>query len=255
MMNYRHDRKWRIFIFGAVLVLTGFLFRESLSALAGRMAHEAGETLSAFLPGSDFLFEDREALILDNEFLRKELESKKDIVERLAVLTRELEEKETALNSFLRGERVVTTKILSFPRLSLYHSIVIGAGEDAGISPGDVVYGASRSAVGIIREVYSDSSTAELFSSPNLETESYFLDSKKLFRVQGLSVGGFFVKIPHDAEVRAGEIVVLSEDRRGILGTVVEIKENPQDPFKTVFIRSLVDPRTLDTIFIVAKHS
>ncbi len=262
MMNYRHDnkkRKWW-WLFGAAIAVIFLFWATPVFKAVSSGSHWIGGGVSSIFSSISYgvssvpkFFIGKQAVIDDNLRLREELASKEDSSASLELFQGRLEDLENSLSYFHGSEHPIMARIISSPRLSLYHSFVIDAGGTAGITAGDIVYAGTRSAVGVVKEVSSETSTVELLSSPYAETEAYFTESKFIEKITGLGPNGFFVKIPHDTPVVTGETVVLSTDSEGIVGKVVDLTESPQDPFKTIFIGGLIDPVAVRQVFIL-KH-
>lgn len=194
-------------------------------------------------------FREKEAIVFENKTLHADvLRMQAQVLDR-NLLNEKVNNLEEALGRAQDDDRVVAY-VLAGPRLSPYDTLVVDAGEDAGVALGNMVVYAGSGAIGEVVEVSIASSKVRLYSSPG-EEYSVIVGSRHLpvFAV-GRGMGNFEAKVPQDSQVALGDNVVSAKGNL-IFGTVSLIEETPAEPVKRIFFRvpfNITEIRSVEVI-------
>lgn len=145
----------------------------------------------------------------------------------------------------------------------------------------------------ISNDIYEDTAKATFYSSPNIKTSVFFkhvsdetfikatstdMDTasttatstppkKKITRkvpavevklttdIIGMGGGNLSAQIPKDITLTSGDLVVLKESPTTIVGIVEKIYFDPRNPYQSVFIRTPVNPFTLEGVIVKTTTS
>jgi len=127
--------------------------------------------------------------------------------------------------------------VLSKPPQSFYDTLVLDVGEDEGILVGQHVVVSDTVLLGVITEVFDDSSRGQLFSSVDRETLALIDRTGVPVTLIGKGAGNFEIRVPQDFDIIKGDIITLPGMGPRIVSTVFEIESNPTDSFKRVLLR------------------
>lgn len=143
----------------------------------------------------------------------------------------------------------LVAEVVTRPPHSVYDTIVIGKGSSSGVTQGDLVFAGERTLLGIVSEVYGNTSLVQLLSSPGVLSSSHMSDSDITLTLTGKGGGGFYVEVPRDLEL--GEHGLFLSDIDGsVIAEVVDIKMGPQDPIKKVIARAPAYLEYIQYVFI-----
>lgn len=140
-------------------------------------------------------------------------------------------------------------------------TIYVNKGSFDGVKKGNNII-IDNIVVGVVKETSSSKSLVELITSSNLSTTVYDLSSSQ--KTEGLAVGQLGTsiiveRILPSEQINIGDIIVTS-GKDGIflpglyLGKVSEVIEDPSQPLKKAYIKTLVDYSKLDKVFIVIEE-
>lgn len=147
-----------------------------------------------------------------------------------------------------RGERdeYVAAAILSRPGRTLYDTFIIDVGRKDGITTDALVFAADSVALGVVTQVYADSSVVTLYSMPGRESEVVLnTEDPVVAYATGRGGGDFEIHIPRGVSVSEGDVVSLPGLEGSVLGIVGEVSALPADSFQTILVANPVNLRTL----------
>ncbi len=269
-MKYRPDRinknKYILGVFGVTIVMFFYIFWPSIGLLLeGSISKTATKIwfVTDVVSGQIFEFATflKSKKLLDdrNKKLELDMENLNDRLLFLDVLQEENEELRTLFkteisstteNSKFRPQNAVLATVLAGPNLSIYDSLIIDVGSDNGIEKGSLVLSQSDIVIGVIDQVYRNSSKVRLLSYYNYQTYAYLAKTKINVSLIGLGGGNFRIDIPRDVSVIVDDIALLPSKRSQVVSTVKYIEETPTDRFKKVFLLSPVNMKTLRWVMV-----
>jgi cell shape-determining protein MreC len=134
----------------------------------------------------------------------------------------------------------------------LYSTILLSKGFKDGVQDGSIVYVRGREAVCVIEELHSSTSLCKLFSAAGNQIEGVALSTKENIPLTGDGGGNYLALLPKGADFSIGETVMYKSDQTMKLGTIADIKNDPQDIFVRVYVRGAYNPLT-SSIFYTDK--
>ncbi|MCC2630780.1 MAG: Rod shape-determining protein MreC [Candidatus Paceibacter sp.] len=149
-----------------------------------------------------------------------------------------------------KDKNSVIAKIISKPGFSPYDTMIIDVGKNENINSGDLVLAGKDSILGVVSEIYNDTSTVTLYSTPEKETVVLIGTSSIQAVAKGKGAGNFEVKLPKNTEVRTGDSVIVASSSSKILGKVQVIKDSPTDSFEWALFKNLSDVAALRFVII-----
>ncbi len=186
------------------------------------------------------LFIFKKELENENKRLREDLE-----IAGAKLLDRNLLYEENVELKELLGRNVtgvsIFAAVLTKPNRTLYDTIIIDIGENAGIRKDDKVLYGDNIIVGKIVEVFGRSAKVLLLSSPDEEIDVVVGDGNISTVAYGRGSGNFELKLPRDAKILIGDVVSVPGISTRILGAVEHIESKPSDPFKTIIIKGPIN--------------
>jgi len=195
-------------------------------------------------------FESKQKLKKENDVLKSEL-----IALELASISSKLLAEENRLLKEMMGrfseKEFTLAAVISKPNHSPYDTLILDVGEKNGIEENSLVMSVDTFAIGTISEVYGKSSKVTLFSNPGnimqvlVGTEAIPAEAK------GKGGGNFEITLPRDLIVREDDVVAIPEMDINILGTVGDIKKDPNDSFQAILFRTPVNISELKWVQVV----
>ncbi len=187
----------------------------------------------------------------ENKLLREDLEiAGAKLLDRNLLYEENLELKES-LGRNIAGMSVFAT-VLTKPNRTLYDTIVIDVGKNAGVEKGDRVLYGDNVVIGKVVEVFSRSAKVLLLSSPKEEIDVVVGSGNVSTVAYGRGGGNFELKLPRDANVLIGDVISVPGIFTRILGAVEYIESKPSDPFKTVIFKGPINIFKLKWVEVVA---
>lgn len=212
----------------------------TLSSLAWGAASGASRTLE----GTGY-FASRRALVEENSALKDRIA----FYEERDARYRSLEIENAALRdiaAFAQSDEGTTVRVLSSFTTSPYGTFVLGAGERAGLSRGDIVLTPGGFALGRISDLDSHTAVVDSLFSPGNTIEVIVRDFA--FSVDGRGGGNARAEIPRGADVAVGDAAHVPEYGGRVAGIIGAIESASSSATQTLFIRL---PQGLDTLRFV----
>ena len=204
---------------------------------------------------SSQLIRSKRSLVFENDNLRKQIRETEFKLLEFEFLNQENEElKELLGRKTFEKDNAVLGAVLSRPNVSLYDTFIIDIGEDSGVQVEDHVFVSGNIFIGEITEVYKNTSTVKLFSSPGQVTPvSIGLQSISVNAV-GRGGGNFIVELPRGTEVEKGDIVTMPGIDVKLFAVVEEIESHPSDPFITILFKNPVNMNDIKWVQVVKSR-
>lgn len=264
-MHFLLDKKSKkriYFIFGAIgfVLILLFVFGKSifpfLSSSTRNVANSSisvANELKDNVVLSSLLLRSKKGLAKELINLQKENTNFVGINEKLGALQKENEELKEIFSRSISKDLILSA-VVAKPNRSLYDTLLLDVGTRDGISIGDKVYVNGNILVGSMDSVNEKTSIASLFSTPGREFDALFVDSDVTVPITGHGNSSFRVDFPRDFPLEIGSLVVFPDMRTTVIGTVREIKGDPRDPTKTVFIESPVNIQKIRWVQILPSN-
>src|SRR3989344_8546904 len=183
---------------------------------------------------SDFLIL-KNALIKENATLKEEINLFKLKTTDYDILVEENLDLKKRMG--IAGNRRIISTILAKPPQSPYDSLVIDAGGNKGISPGDKVYLSEYLIIGEIDSVTEHTSLVKLFSSGGNKRNFVLNRTGVSFSLVGSGGFNFSLEVPKDTDILEGDDFSYPGEPSTIVGKVFSIETSAKNAFKTVYIR------------------
>jgi rod shape-determining protein MreC len=183
----------------------------------------------------------KRSLVIENRDLREQLLSLQASNLEKSLLQQENTELQKMLGRTEDKHKVVVGRIISKPGFSPYDTMIIDAGSEDKVVVGDRVVAQNSTIIGEITSVNSHSSRAILYSAPSQKIQVLIGDQALETTAEGKGAGNFEVKLPRNANVKEGDVVVLAAHPTFIFGSVTSINVSDTDSFEQVLFRSAID--------------
>ena len=207
----------------------------------------------------------------ENELLRRENQKLLKEITSLESLKKENETLRQALNIGLEKDFVlILTKFIG--KGINQDLILVDKGSEDGISKGMVAVTQEKVLCGKVKEVYKNFSTISLISNKEMSFDAKIFASH--LSQQTLGEGGgaeteidgvikgkgnfgvSFELIPHEQEVREGDVVITSASGgifpEGLLvGKIEKVKRSDVEPFQSADVSPFCDIKEIDYLFII----
>lgn len=189
----------------------------------------------------------KSTLLEENRALKLQLEKYSILSSENVVLTEENSALRNILNSDIKEKNRTLVRI--YDASSLYGTALVDAGKDKNISTGRYILGERGGLVGIVQEVYGDSSRVIFLDSDETERRFEVQGTSIAINAKGDSRGSLRSKIPRDLEIQNGQIVTLGNSI--LVGVVVDVSVDERNPYKTVLIRLFDNVQTSKYFYII----
>lgn len=239
---------------GALLYVAGkplLSFVSRVGVGTGSLVSRATERTGSFFGIVGTYFSSRNRLEEEVQALSDELSVARLAVIREEALKKENDELRALLSREPKGKRGILAEVILRPPSSPYDTLVLGVGENAGISVGDSV-NAEGFIVGEITRADTTSSVLTLWSQSG-KSFDVSVEDKFSGRAEGYGSGSFYIRAPRDTMITEGDIVTAPEVNNLILGTVSALSRDEKNPFADVYVQSPLSLRTIKFVEIIKK--
>lgn len=264
-MNYRPDKKWntkKVLLLGALTVFLAYIILFTrVFDVSSRVVQfiavpiwGAQEYVVNTWDNVRTLFLTKKSLLAENKRLIESIEiAGAKLLDRNLLFEENIELKEI-LGKDMSPQAVFAT-VLTTPNRSLYDTLIVDIGENAGVEEGDRVLYGGTIIIGKIVEVFKRSSKVLLMSSPG-ESLDVIVGKDNISTVAyGRGGGGFEFQLPRDAEIEIGDTIAVPGITIRVLGVVEYIKTKPSDPFKTVLFNGPVNIFKLKWVEVITDSN
>jgi len=252
-MSYLLDKKikrkkYLHILFGVVFLFILFYFHTPifnfLSLIATNILKPVltvGNNINSNISDKEAFIYSKKSLLLENQKLKTEL------LDSLAKIAnyKTLEDENIKLKEILNRKQTDTVFILATilgkSNQSIYNTLIIDVGSDAGIRQGDLVFAFGNIPIGKVAEVFSESSKIVLFSSPKEKTTVVISGSDVFIDIIGRGGGNFEMTMPRDFKINIGAEVILPGIHPYLVAKVATIISDPRDSFSKALLVSPVN--------------
>lgn len=225
-------------------VLVPDLFMRVMGPVLG-----AGSGLSARATGFFNSFGDARALAERNAELMRQnaaltLENR-TLSERLADLA--------TLYGTTAGVEVrgVVAGVLARPPTTLYDTLILSAGTDAGVYPLMGVVGEGGVPLGTVSDASARFARARLFSAPGVATDAWVGSARIPITLEGAGAGAFRASVSQGTGIALGDTVYLPGPGAVPMGRVARIRGAASDPVVRLSITPLINPFSVTWVTVV----
>ena len=262
-MSYLLDKKIKkkklVYVLLSVFILfILFYFRSSVfnglafvSHVIFRPVLVVGNSLGEKLGNLSSYFSSKNSLYKENKNLKFQLDennakmSNYDSILAENISLKEILGRLPAVAGKDEKAKMILSAILSKPNQSPYDTLIIDAGVKQGLQTGNMVFGMGNVPIGVIAEIYPNSSKVVLFSSSGEKTQAVVSGGDIFIDVVGRGGGNFEIILPRDFTPIKGDEVVLPGITPYVLGVVETIISDPRDPFIKALLTSPVNIQEL----------
>jgi len=146
----------------------------------------------------------------------------------------------------------IVAGVIARPPMAPYDSLIIGAGQDAGVAFGMLVSADGGVPIGTVETVTRGHAQVALFSTAGRVTDGWIGEERLPISIQGLGAGAFTADIPRDADVGEGALVYVPGPGARPIGRVIRVDADPSSPSATVRIEPLANIFSLPLVLIEA---
>ncbi|MFA6278738.1 MAG: rod shape-determining protein MreC [Candidatus Paceibacterota bacterium] len=187
------------------------------------------------LEGHSFIsgFENAAKLTAQNERLANEntaLANENQALAQKIIDIEDLFTSTTAKSGILAG-------VVARPPESPYDTLVLAAGENAGITLGMEAFGDGGVPLGIVSSVLADFSRVTLFSAPGVTTAGWVGNDGLAITISGAGAGVMNATVSRSAAIAVGDTVFAPGPGMLPIGKVIRIDSNPTAPGVTLRIQ------------------
>lgn len=240
----------------AVLLLLAPRFSSSTGSVVARPLWVMRSFIGSVFGNAEAFVRTRHSLLEENKRLKAELDSARANTMFYDAVA--LEHKKI-LEAFGRTETLVPedrpnrmlATVLAKPPQSPYDTIVLDLGQKDGVVSGDTVYSFGNIIVGRITSVNTRTSSAALFSSAGTETPAVVERSDLAIVLTGRGGGSFEARVPQDADIVLGDVIVVPHITPAIIGRVVNVEATPSSSFKQISVQSPVNVNHIRWVEII----
>lgn len=243
-----------VIVVGALLYVAGkplLSFVSRVSVGTGSVVSRAAEHTGSFFSLVGTYFSSRNTLEEEVQTLSDELSVARLAVIREEALKKENDELRALLSREPKDMRGILAEVILRPPSSPYDTLILNAGEDAGISVGDTV-NAEGFIIGEITRTDTAFSVLTLWSQSGKPFD-VSIEGKFSGRAEGYGSGSFYIRAPRDTAIAEGDIVIAPEVGNLILGTVSAISRDEKNPFADIYVQSPLSLRTIKFVEIIKK--
>jgi len=138
--------------------------------------------------------------------------------------------------------------VLARPPVAPYDVLILGAGSNAGVQQGLIVYGPGGTPIGIISDATPSSSRASLFSEAGRETQGWAGEERVPVTLVGKGSGTFSLTVAKDAGITVDSLVYLPGPGAIPVGIVKRIDTDPSTPDAHVHVFPYANPFSLSYV-------
>jgi rod shape-determining protein MreC len=201
------------------------------------------------------LLRSKRSLIFENEGLKTQVKESESKLFELDFLRQENESLKMLLGRQTQDTKnTILGAVLARPDVSPYDTFVIDIGGDVGIEKDSEVYVVGDILIGKVSEVYKNTSTVTLFSSPGQTTPVFIGLENVSANAQGRGGGNFIVELPRGVEIKKGDIVTIPDINTKLFAVVEEVEADPSDPFITILFKNPVNMNDIKWVQVVKSR-
>ena len=221
----------------------------ALIALAAPL-WRVGSSVSGATGGLFAVFHDRATLEHERTAALAQVESLSEQNAALAAKTADLSR---LLGSRTESTDTILAGVLARPPTSVYDTLVVDQGSDAGVLAGAVVYGPGGVPAGTVASVTRASARVTLYSAPARQTDAWVGAARIPLTLIGQGAGTFYAEAPREASTTVGDAVYVSGPGAVPIGIVARVDSDPSSPKSVIRVKPAIDPFSITWVTIGAS--
>jgi len=190
----------------------------------------------------------KDALMAENAALKDKLAADDELIVSLRALVSSRDELISKFGRIPAGS--IPAGVLVHPPETPYDILIVDAGENVGVRQGSAVFTPEGMMIGLVSDVFSRTARVKLYSSAGERTDAVLERGQAAVTLVGRGGGAMSFTLPRDAAVVAGDRVLSPRLEAPLIGVVVDVEASPTDSFKTVLVRSPINPSDVGSILI-----
>lgn len=246
-----------ILAIAVIIFIVRFFFPNTLTSTGQFISSPFWKAKNSSVEGvvnSTQLLRSKRSLIFENDNLKNEIKETEFKLLGFESLKQENESlKELLGRGVLNIEDTVLGAVLARPNISPYDTFIIDIGSGHKILKDDDVFVYGNVYIGKVDEVFKNTSTVKLFSSPGEITQVSIGLQNISANAKGRGGGNFIVELPRGTEVEKGDIVTIPGIDIKLFAVVEEIESRPSDPFITILFKNPVNINDIKWVQVVKK--
>ena len=174
------------------------------------------------------------------------LQAENNLLKGIEVSTKDSETKEAI-------KKYIVLYPLAQDITRIYSTLLLSKGFKDSVKENAIVYVRGRQPVCVIEELHPTTSLCKLLSAHGNTVEGVTTETKEALTLLGDGGGNFLALLPKESNFIVGESVMYKADQTMKLGTIVDIKKDPQDVFVRIYVRGAYNPVN-SSLFYVDKE-
>lgn len=192
---------------------------------------------------------EKDMLITENTALKERLASSEELIIALRGIASQRDE---LLATFgRRPPESIPASVLVHPPETPYDVLVIDAGKDLGVGVGSAVTTPEGNGLGLVSAAFAKTAEVRLSSTSGERTDAVLERGGIPVTLVGRGGGNFSFTVPRDTAVELGDRILTPNLDARLLGVVGDIEVTPTDSFKTVLVRSPVNPSEIRFVTVL----
>ncbi len=231
-----------ILIIFLVVAFSGFLpFSKRIFNYIGNPIWKIKNASLGNVSDLNYLTKTKSSLLKENQDLLEENYDLKISMIDYQIIKDENNNLKNLLGVIFYPSDFVLSSILVKPSYSPYDTLIIDVGQDEGILVENKVYANGVIPVGVVREVYGQTSLVELYSNPGKVTPGIIEGLNISIDLVGRGGGNFEMAVPFELIITNGTKITLPGIESEIIAIVKEEISEPTDPIKKVILHAPVN--------------
>lgn len=235
----------------AIAILIVFLLRGVIGYTTSGLGTSIQVVRSYFAQSGAVLpsyIRDRNELLRTIESLREELAARSGDMATIQRLSHENEELRRQFAE-VKEERI-RAGVIARPPSVPYDMLVLDRGSMHGILEGALVYHEGNHGIGIVSQVYPESSLVTLFSTPGSEITVYIYGPNVFAYAYGEGGGVMRISVPQGVALNEGDPVVLPSLDSGDVGVIERIVSLPAQPEQNAYVAFPVSLQSIRSVSV-----
>lgn len=144
----------------------------------------------------------------------------------------------------------IAAGVLARPPQAPYDTLVVNAGEDAGVTLGMEAFGRGGTPLGLVTSLTSSFARITLFSSSGTRTPGWVGKNRTALSILGAGGGTFTAQVSKSAAIGVGDGVYAPGPGALFFGTVTHVETDPASPSATLLITPVQNPFSITWVVL-----
>jgi cell shape-determining protein MreC len=193
----------------------------------------------------------KKTILANNNLLKAKIQEYEAQSVELQSLRDENQKLRAELSYISNPSEFIGAQVIAKPSQSLFNTLIIDQGSNAGIKVGQLVTVQGSIGLGTISSVSSKTATVELFTGPQFSGDLVMRNQNITVPAIGKGSGNFEIHIPREIKVIDGDILEFPDRPSIAVGVVKSIIFDARDPFQTILARIPVNVQELRFVEVV----